>query len=48
MASHINANLKIRSEPPNHQVPVSPWLQSTIDPDITRQTLELGNCSQNQ
>ena len=28
-----NANLQLRYEPPNPQVPVSPWLISTIEPD---------------
>ena len=37
-----NANLQLRSEPANPQVKVSPWLQSTIDPDINRQPLEIG------
>ena len=35
-----NANLQLRSEPPNPQVKVSPWLQSTIEPDINRRPLE--------
>ena len=37
-----NANLQLRSEPPNPQLTVSPWLQSTIEPDIMRQPLEIG------
>ena len=37
-----NANLQLRSDPPNPQVKVSPWLQSTIDPDTNRQPLEIG------
>ena len=37
-----NANRQLRSEPPNPQVKVSPWLQSTIDPDI-RRPLEIGS-----
>ena len=28
-----NANRQVRSEPPNPQVKVSPWLQATIGPD---------------
>lgn len=40
-----NANLQIRSEPPNPQVKVSPWLQSTIEPDISRRPLEIGGCA---
>ncbi len=39
-----NANLQLRSEPPNPQVQVSPWLQSTIEPDTNRRLLEIGNC----
>ena len=37
-----NANLQLRSEPANPQVKVSPWLQSTIDPDSNRKPLEIG------
>jgi hypothetical protein len=37
-----NANLQLRSEPPNPQKLVSPWLQSTIDPDLNRKPLEIG------
>jgi hypothetical protein len=37
-----NANRQIRSEPPNPQVKVSPWLQSTIEPDLNRKPLEIG------
>lgn len=37
-----NANLQLRSEPPNPQVPVSPWLQSTIEPDLNRRPLDIG------
>ena len=40
-----NANLQLRSEPPNPQVKVSPWLQSTIEPDISRRPLEIGGCA---
>lgn len=35
-----NSNLQIRAEPPNPQVQVSPWLQSTIEPDLSRRPLE--------
>jgi hypothetical protein len=35
-----NANLQLRAEPPNPQVNVSPWLQSTIEPDLARRSLE--------
>lgn len=37
-----NANQQIRSEVPNPQTKVSPWLQSTIQPDSLRRPLELG------
>ena len=37
-----NANRQIRSEPPNPQVNVSPWLNTTIGPDLARQPLEIG------
>lgn len=38
-----NANLQIRSEPPNPQVAVSPWLISTIEPDLRQNVLEIGS-----
>jgi hypothetical protein len=37
-----NANLQIRSEPPNPQLYTGPWQQSTITPDFMRPPLELG------
>ena len=37
-----NANLQLRSEPPNPQMKVSPWLQTTIDPDVNRKAFEIG------
>ena len=37
-----NANLQIRSEPPNPTRAVSPWMNTTIEPDLTRVPLELG------
>jgi hypothetical protein len=39
-----NANLSIRSEPPNPQVKVSPWMQTTIEPDTNRKAMEIGGC----
>jgi len=36
-----NANMQIRSEPPNPQQKVSPWMQTTIEPDLNRQPLEI-------
>ena len=41
-----NANLQIRSEPPNPQMNVGPWNQSTIEPDFMRVPLELGSGAQ--
>ena len=41
-ASLRNANLQVRSEPPNPQTSVSPWLNTTIEPDLMRQPLEIG------
>jgi hypothetical protein len=38
-----NANLQIRSEPPNPQLYVGPWNTSTIEPDFMRVPLELGS-----
>jgi hypothetical protein len=38
-----NANLQIRSEPPNPQLNVGPWNTSTIEPDFLRVPLELGS-----
>ncbi len=39
-----NANLQLRSEPPNPQVRVSPFLNSSIGPDTARRYLEIGSC----
>jgi hypothetical protein len=36
-----NANLQLRSEPPNPQVPVSVFYNSTIEPDTNRRDLEI-------
>jgi hypothetical protein len=41
-----NANLQIRSEPPNPQVNVGPWNLSTIEPDFMRPPLEVGQGGQ--
>jgi hypothetical protein len=41
-----NANLQIRSEPPNPQLSVGPWNQSTIEPDFMRPPLEIGSGAQ--
>ena len=37
-----NANLQVRSEPPNPQGSVGPWMNSTIEPDVVRKPLEIG------
>jgi hypothetical protein len=37
-----NANLQLRSEPPNPQIPVSIFMNSTISPDISHRPLEIG------
>uniref|UniRef100_A0A6C0HRW2 Minor capsid protein P11 C-terminal conserved region domain-containing protein n=1 Tax=viral metagenome TaxID=1070528 RepID=A0A6C0HRW2_9ZZZZ len=37
-----NANLQLRSEPPNPQISVGPWNNSTITPDFMRVPLEIG------
>lgn len=41
-----NANQQIRSDPPNPQLNVGPWNQSTIEPDFMRPPLEIGSGSQ--
>lgn len=44
-----NANRQLRSEPPNPQVNVSPWLMSSIGPDLLRRPLEDGEgCAADQ
>ncbi len=35
-----NANQQLRAEPPNPQIHVGPWQQSTIEPDLSRRPLE--------
>ena len=37
-----NANYQLRSDIPNPQMKVSPWLQSTIEPDVNRRPMEIG------
>ena len=37
-----NANRQLRSEIPNPQVAVSPWMQTTIQPDTNRKPMEIG------
>jgi hypothetical protein len=38
-----NSNRGLRSEPPNPQVQVSPWLQSTICPDLLLRPLDIND-----
>lgn len=38
-----NANLQLRSEIPNPQVAVSPWMISTIEPDLRATSFEIGS-----
>ena len=38
-----NPNYQLRSEPPNPQVNVGPWNNSTITPDLMRPPLEIGS-----
>ena len=37
-----NANLQLRSVPPNPQLNIGPWNNSTIGPDFNRRPLEIG------
>ena len=37
-----NANLQVRSEPANPTATVSPWMNTTIEPDLQRKPLEIG------
>ena len=41
-----NANLQLRSEPANPQMNVGPWNNTTIEPDVMRVPLELGQGAQ--
>ena len=38
-----NANLQLRSEPPNPKMDVGPWNQTTIAGDPYRRPLEIGS-----
>ena len=40
-----NANLQLRSEIPNPQNAVGPWMISTIEPDLRQATLEIGSAA---
>lgn len=37
-----NASWDLRSEPPNPQIPVSPFMNTTITPNLLRRPLEIG------
>ncbi len=37
-----NANLQVRSEPANPQINVGPWNNTTIEPDVMRVPLQIG------
>ena len=37
-----NSSWDLRSEPPNPQIVVSPWQNSTIEPNLLRRPLEIG------
>jgi hypothetical protein len=39
--SNRNANWDIRAAPPNPQMVVSPWMQTTISPDLERRPLDI-------
>jgi len=40
-----NASWDLRSEPANPRKVVSPWLNSTIDPDSNKRPFEIGGCA---
>ena len=40
-----NANHQLRSDPPNPQVQVSPWMNTTISPDLPRRPLDGESCA---
>ncbi len=40
-----NASYDLRSEPANPRKIVSPWLNSTIDPDTNKKPFEIGGCA---
>lgn len=39
-----NPNLQLRSEPANPQVQVSPWMNTSMEPDTNRRAMEIGGC----
>lgn len=39
-----NPNLQLRSEPPNPQVQVSPWMNTSMEPDTNRRAMEIAGC----
>ena len=42
-----NANLGLRSEPSNPRIKVSPWMNTTIAPDLSRKSLNGDICDSN-
>ena len=44
MSSLKNASLDLRTVPVIPKAVVSPWLQSSYDPDLNRRPLEIGGC----
>lgn len=44
VGNHLrNPNLSLRSEPPNPRIEgITPWMMSTIEPDVTRRHFEIG------
>eukprot|EP00798_Chlamydomonas_sp_ICE-L_P019613 gene19613-26297_t len=45
MSSLMNASLDIRSIPVIPKSVISPWMQSSYDPDLNRRPLEIGGCA---
>ena len=39
-----NPNLQLRSDPVINKADVGPWNNSTVEPDLLRQSLEVGQC----
>lgn len=44
-ASKRNPNLSLRRDPPNPKLVVSPWNNSTIEPDLSRRPIDIGDCT---
>ena len=43
-SSRKNASHDLRSSPPNPKLAVSPWMNSTVEPDQSRRYFEIGEC----